>query len=244
MLIAKWKETGDYKVTGFDVEETEEGLTTVTISGIYPDLSDLQLDTEYTIYPEGFVAVHVVITPQYDEKYLVYLPVAGLSMEVPGEYETLTWFGNGPEETYQDRYKGTVVGTWNSTVTDNYFPYVQSSETGNHVGTRWIALTDESGYGLMAVCEEAPFEYSALHYTARELDRAVHPYELEALPQTILRINAVQFGVGGDNAWNRIVTHEPYLPHDEQYEYGFLLGAVTNDDDPMILARSWQDLVR
>ena len=235
---------GEYEVTGFDVEETEEGLTGITVRGTYPDLSGLELDTDYTVYPEGFISVHAVITPVYDEKILVYIPVAGLTMEVPEGYETLTWFGNGPEETYQDRYKGTIVETWSTTVTDNFFPYVQSSETGNHVGTRWLTLTDEEGCGLLAVSAEKPFEYSALHYEARELDRAVHPYELEAKPQTILRINAVQFGVGGDNAWNQVVTHEPYLPHDEQYEYGFLIGAVSGEEDSMTLARTWQDRIR
>ena len=68
-----------------------------------------------------------------------------------------------------------------------------------------------------------PFEFSVLHYTAEELDRGVHPYELEPVRESILRINAVQFGVGGDDAWSKPVTHEPYLPHAAGYSYGFTL---------------------
>ena len=75
----------------------------------------------------------VEIEPNYNDD-LAFLPVAGMTMQVPQGYEQLTWLGNGPEETYIDRWKGTTVGKWESTVTDNFFPYVQTSETGNHVG--------------------------------------------------------------------------------------------------------------
>ena len=52
--------------------------------------------------------------------------------------------------------------------------------------------------------------------------------------------DAIQIGVGGDDAWSRIVTHEPYLPHEPCYAYGFILGAVTADGDPTALAREWR----
>ena len=155
------------------------------------------LNTTYTVSGAGTLRAAVEIRPNYDER-LVYIPVAGMSMRVPGEFEQLTWFGNGPEETYIDRWKGTKVGTWHTTVTDNFFPYIQSSETGNHVGTRWLTLTDDTGFGLR-ITAETPIEFSALHYTAEELDRGVHPYELNREEDTILRLNAIQIGIGGDD---------------------------------------------
>ena len=135
-----------------------------------------------------------------------------------------------------------MVGKWQTTVTDNFFPYVQTSETGNHVGVRYVALTDETGFGLMAAATET-MEFSALHYTAEELNRGVHPYELNAEANVILRLNAIQLGVGGDDGWTRLVTHEQYRPHAPVYRYGFILGAVTSDDDTTALARSWQTSV-
>ena len=76
-------------------------------------------------------------------------------------------------------------------------------------------------------------EMSALHYTAQELDRGVHPYELNRLDDIILRLNAVQIGVGGDNSWSRIVPHAQYLPHEPEYRYSFLLSPLTPEDDAM-----------
>ena len=64
-----------------------------------------------------------------------------------------------------------------------------------------------------------------------ELDRHVHPYELEKLDSTILRLNAIQIGLGGDNSWSRIVTHEQYLPCDECYCYTFILSPLYAGED-------------
>lgn len=242
IYIGMWREKGDYLVRSFEANQNQDGTVTVTICGSYPALNDLALDVTYTVYGGGYLAADVTITPNYDEN-LVYLPVAGMSMQVPIEYEHLTWFGNGPEETYIDRYKGTTVGRWESTVTDNFFPYVQSSETGNHVGTRYVALTDETGFGLLAAAK-GTMDFSALHYTSEELDRGTHPYELEAQMHTILRLNAVQIGIGGDDSWSRVATHEEYLPHDVEYRYGFILGTVTAQTGVTELARAMQNTAR
>ena len=125
------------------------------------------------------------------------------------------------------------MGVYETTVTDNFVPYVKSSETGNRTGVRWVALRDENGYGLLAVAGDQPIEVSALHYTALELDRAVHPYELEKLEDTVLRLNAVQIGVGGDNSWSKIVPHEQYLPHEAEYRYSFILSPLLPGEDAM-----------
>lgn len=242
IFIGMWREKGEYRVNCFETAEASDGSVVVTVEGVYPDLNDLALNATYTLYGGGHLAVDVEIFPNYNEQ-LVYLPVAGMTMEVPEEFEQLTWFGNGPEETYIDRYKGTQVGRWQATVTDNFFPYVQSSETGNHIGTRWLTLTDETGFGLMVAAKGEAVEFSALHYTAQELDRGVHPHELNATDQTILRVNAIQIGIGGDDSWSRIVPHEQYLPHDAQYRYGYILGPASGDVEPMALARSWQNTV-
>lgn len=224
VFIGMWRDKGTYQVSRFDITQETPGEVTLTVEGTYPSLNDLVLNTAYTVSGAGTLRAAVEIRPNYDER-LVYIPVAGMSMRVPGEFEQLTWFGNGPEETYADRWKGTKVGTWHTTVTDNFFPYVQSSETGNHVGTRWLTLTDDTGFGLR-ITAETPIEFSALHYTAQELDRGVHPYELNREEDTILRLNAVQIGIGGDDSWSRIVPHEQYLPHAESYCYSYTISPV------------------
>ena len=226
-----WKEAGEFAVANYD-PVVQADRVIITVEGAYPDLNGMEQRTVYTVYGDGAIAMQVTLTPHYDKNY-VYIPVAGMELRVPGAYEQMTFFGRGPEENYQDRSKGTRVGRYSTTVTDNFVPYVKSSETGNRTGVRWISLTDGTGAGLLAVSGENPLEVSALHFTALELNRRVHPYELNALEDTVLRLNAVQIGVGGDNSWSRIVPHEQYLPCDEQYEFGFVLSPLASEDDPM-----------
>ncbi len=242
VYIGMWKEKGEYALQRFSVDDSRAGRVTVQVDGTYPALNNTALNATYTVYGEGFVAVDVTIVPKYNDS-LVYLPVAGMSMRVSKAFEQLTWFGNGPEETYIDRFQGTKVGRWQSTVTDNYFPYVQSSETGNHVGTRTLALTDEDGFGLHVTALGEPFEFSALHFAAEDLDRAVHPYELNVLDETVLRINAIQIGIGGDDSWSRIGPHAQYLPSDPVYAYGYILSAISGDTDIVEQARALQERV-
>lgn len=228
---APWKTPGEYKISAYSVQ-LEEDRAVITVSGSYPELNGLTLDTVYTVYGDGVIAADVTLTPHYSDS-LVYVPVAGMQLTVPGALEKMTFFGKGPEENYIDRANGVTVGVYQTTVTDNFFPYVKSQETGNRTGVRWISLTGEEGFGLLAAAGESPLEISALHYTPEELDRRVHPHELNACADTILRLNAIQIGLGGDNSWSRIVTHEPYLPHDESYRYSFLLAPVDETTDPM-----------
>ncbi|MBQ7455861.1 MAG: DUF4981 domain-containing protein [Clostridia bacterium] len=226
-----WKTPGEYDVISYTVEAGEDRAV-ITVLGAYPGLNGTELDVAYTVYGDGAVRADVRLVPHYTDS-LVYVPVAGMQMTVPAVYERMEWFGRGPEENYIDRFKGTEVGRYATTVTDNFFPYVKSSETGNRTGVRWISLTDANGNGLLAAACGEPIETSALHYTAEELDRRVHPYELNALEDTILRLNAIQIGLGGDNSWSRIVTHEQYLPHEEEYCCSFALAPLRAGEDAM-----------
>lgn len=232
VFIRYWKENGAYVVDTWQVQQADDGSLVLTVAGSYPSLNGMRMDTTYTVFGDGMIAAEVSIRPVYDTTY-AYIPVAGMQLTVPGAFEQMTFFGCGPEENYIDRCKGTKVGRYATTVTDNFFPYVESSETGNRTGVRWIALTDDTGFGLLATAARQPMEASALHYTAQELDRAVHPYELHALEDTILRLNAIQIGVGGDNSWSRIVPHEPYLPDDPEYAYAYLLTPLQSGEDAM-----------
>lgn len=100
-------------------------------------------------------------------------------------------------------------------------------------------LTDETGEGLLAAADSAPMEASALHYTPEALTQAKHPYQLTATENVILRLNAVQIGLGGDNSWYRIIVHEPYLtPLTRDYDYAYILSPLSAKEDAMEKART------
>ena len=236
-MNAAWKELGMYVVTNRALY-ADENPVRVTFDGCYPALENMLVSLEYRFYGDGSIRVQMHLSaPEHQQ--LIYIPVVGMQMTLPKVYERMTYFGCGPEENYTDRHSGTKVGRYETTVTDNFFPYMEPSETGNRTGVRWIALTDETGEGLLAAADSAPMEASALHYTPEALTEAKHPYQLTATENVILRLNAVQIGLGGDNSWYRIIVHEPYLtPLTRDYDYAYILSPLSAKEDAMEKART------
>ncbi|MBO4619525.1 MAG: DUF4981 domain-containing protein [Victivallales bacterium] len=123
------------------------------------------------------------------------LPRLGIVLTLPKCFENFTYFGCGPQETYIDRQAGGRIGLWRTTVTEQYFPYVQPQETGNHTGVRFAAV-DNGKVGLLAVACGRSLEASALHFTPADLFQARHINELEARPETFFSLDIMQRGLG------------------------------------------------
>jgi len=158
-----------------------------------------ECDYTYTIYGSGDVVLNVHVVPRAD---LPPLPRIGLRMTVPGEYNTLTWYGRGPHETYSDRKEGAKMGIYSGTVDDQYVPYITPQENGNKTDVRWAALSDEAGNGLLVVGGGADvaspwLNVSAHHLTAEDLTRARHTFELKRREEITLNLDYAQSGLGG-----------------------------------------------
>jgi beta-galactosidase/beta-glucuronidase len=147
----------------------------------------------YTVYGSGDVVLETHVTPVGT---LPHLPRVGLQLALPGGYETFTWYGRGPHESYVDRKAGAQVGVYAGSVDEQYVPYVVPQENGNKADVRWVALTDADGAGLLVVGESS-LEVSAHHFTTQDLEKAQHTYELERRDEITLNLDHKQSGLGG-----------------------------------------------
>ena len=143
-----------------------------------------------------------------------YLPEVGMRMELVPGLENMTWLGR-EGETYWDRQAGSNVQLNTSTVDEQYFPYIRPQETGNHAGTRWMGLLDDTGAGIMVLAPDNQnlLEVNALHYTPEaitDLDSTHYQTDLEKTENIVWRILYHQTGVGGDNTWGAR-PHAQYL---------------------------------
>lgn len=135
---------------------------------------------------------------RFDEEVIVPddvddLPRVGVSFHVPAAFETVRWYGPGPWETATDR-RAAPVGVWESTVSDQFVPYVTPQHHGSHVDTRWLELTDGSGRGLRLDLDGLTFDVS--HHTVEHLTEANTVNELRPTPETHVHIDAALRGVG------------------------------------------------
>ena len=163
----------------------------------------------WTFLGSGDVLVEQTLRPGEDA--MPEIPRFGMQTTLRAGFENLTWFGKGPQETYWDR-QDARVGLYRGRVRDQAFPYIKPQETGNKEQVRWLALTDVSGRGLLAV--GSPWlSANALHHSTDDLFCATHKeayywYQLPQRDTTTLDLDLHQRGLGGDNSWGA-------LPHGE-----------------------------
>jgi beta-galactosidase/beta-glucuronidase len=151
--------------------------------------------SRYTIDGSGDVAIATEATPGDWLTELETLPRVGLTMQLPGTFEQVTWRGLGPHENYPDRQESATHGTWSRSVLEMPVPYIVPQDTGNRGGARWVAVTPAHGSGVLAWSDE-PMAIKALPYTARELARATHTPELEPGLTTELSLDHRVAGLG------------------------------------------------
>jgi beta-galactosidase/beta-glucuronidase len=164
-----------------------------------------------------------------------FVPRVGMELNLPGAFENLTWFGRGPHENYVDRKSGAAVGHYQSTVTEQFVPYVYPGECGGKEDVRWLALTESDGTGLLIVGLDN-LHFDALHHSIRDLAEAKHIVALQPRQEVILHLDARHMGVGGDDGWTSQV-HPEFLIYPGLYRYGFTLRPLTSQDDPAAVAR-------
>ena len=145
----------------------------------------------YTATPEGVIHAANVFTVH---KTVSDLPRLGIVCVLPPALERLRWFGRGPFENYSDRQRAAMVDLYESTVTEQYVPYIMPQEHGNHTDVRWLSL-EGGGCGLR-VEADGPLEFSASHLTAQALYAAHHTYDLQPVPEVILNLDFRQRGLG------------------------------------------------
>ncbi|MDF9832159.1 beta-galactosidase [Ereboglobus sp. PH5-5] len=239
-----WRTAPDsWKLANLDVaKNAETGAVTLTAAGKLEAVNRAQVLT-WTVCPSGDIFVSLKLYGDPDRRSAAELPRFGMQTTLRAGFDNLAWFGKGPQETYWDR-QDARVGLYKSKVRDQFFPYIKPQETGNHVGVRWIALTDDKGRGLLAAkTRNGPLlSANALHQTTDDLFFPTHkkgqfyPYQLPERDTVTFNIDLHQRGLGGDNSWGRL-PHEQYRLNRWALEYTYRLRPLAGGEDLWKLAR-------
>jgi len=127
------------------------------------------------------------------------LPRLGIVMELPRDYEQLTWYGRGPWDNYPDRKVSCPIGLWQSTVSEQYVHYPRPQDSGNHEDCTYIELKTKKGKVIHIEALDAPFSFSALPYSAQYIASKTHDYQLQDEGKTFLSIDCAVMGLGNSS---------------------------------------------
>lgn len=186
---------------------------------------------QYRIYGSGDIVLTTTVQPDLN---LPTLPRIGLQMNLPSEYQVMTWFGRGPQENYWDRKAGYPVGIYQGLVQDQYVPYIHPQENGNKTDIRWVALTNHDQIGLLVVGQSL-VETSAHFHTTDDFEKAKHTYELKPRDYIVFNVDYRQTGLGGGSCGP--MTLPKYQVRPERVSFTVRLRPLGPDDNPIALSK-------
>jgi len=219
--------TGSTNWLNADITKTLESFTVTPVPGgksvkidvtyRLPAINNTSwVDMKYEVYGNGSVKITTALRTNITSNQMYRF---GVDFTMPPGYENIDWYTRGPEENLNDRANGYNVGRYQTTATDNYWPYIKPQDTGTHQETRFMALTSDSeDKGLMVVATGSRlFEANALHYTWRDMNNGNHwwntgvrhPYELKPRAETIVSVSYGSRGTGSESC----MTNPPLAPY-------------------------------
>lgn len=220
-----WKNAAKtWKINGVAV-----GDGIIKFDGVLPEVQ-ADFSMTYSFNETGHLKVAMNYKKTGDNK-VAEMPRFGVEFATIPGFENFAWYGRGPQETYCDRKNGLQFGLWTSTVTDNYFPYSEPQETGNHTDTFGFALHNQDNNMIIVKSQEgwdgkAILEFNALHHSTADLQSAKHPYQMVGgslgRPETFVNVDLRQQGVGGDDSWGAH-THPEFKNTANEYRFSFII---------------------
>lgn len=226
---AQWKIASMYVTTRQDqrfadtsprVEKNDNNIA-ITYTYFMPTTPQSSCEVIYRVFGDGTIET----TLSYDPvKELGDMPEFGMMFKLDADYDTVKWYGLGPQETYEDRQHGGKYGVYENKVADNIAEYLVPQESGNKCRVRYAKVMDKKGRGMLFFGDELSF--SALPYTPHELENAAHHFELPPVHYTVVRVAKKQMGVGGDDSWGSHTHPEYLLDASEKMEFTFCFRGI------------------
>ncbi len=218
-----WRDAGDtpgiynntlWSIEGYQI--LDDGKKVVVTSG-----AKVQTQPEskavviYTITSKG-IEIEMQFIP---DASLPEIPEVSVLFELPADFESLAYLGNGPEENYIDRANAAKIGFYNTTVSDLWVPYLKPQECGNRTGVRYATLIGEKkAFTLVA---EPVMELNVCHWLPKEIENTWHNKELPPVTKTVVRCIARQQGVGGYDSWGAHTNEKYKNKTDKTYRLKF-----------------------
>ncbi|HUT82096.1 MAG TPA: glycoside hydrolase family 2 TIM barrel-domain containing protein [Candidatus Bathyarchaeia archaeon] len=180
----------------------------------------------YTIFGNGDMQVDFRFYPRASMIRM------GMQLAIPSDFNQITWYGRGPNETQFDRKSGSAVDVYNLNIEGMIHNYVRPQENGNRTDVRWAILMNDTGFGLLVKSNyKSLLNFSVWPYSMSDLEGAKHINELPKRDFITVNIDYKQRGVGGD--WPAIArTHPEYkLKKGKRYFYSYRLRPFNTEKD-------------
>ncbi|GGK45946.1 MULTISPECIES: glycoside hydrolase family 2 TIM barrel-domain containing protein [Flavobacteriaceae] len=190
---------------------------------------------KYLIENNGKLNLDYSFSP--NKKELSNLPKVGMYFTIPTNFTDVSWYGNGPDESYWDRKTGVKTGVYSGKIEAQFHRYLRPQETGNKTDVRWMKLASENM--TLKVSSEQLLNTSVWPFIMQELDfnsgdasksasglvplTKKHGADIKIGETIQWNIDYLQMGVGGDTSWGRLPHPEYMISANKNYNYSFTI---------------------
>ena len=194
--------------------------------------SDFHFTTRqlYTVHRDGSVELQASILSS--DPNLV-LPRLGYQMQLPSSLSRLEYYGRGPVGNYNDRRTGSFIERYASTVRQQVEHFPKPQEMANHEETRWCALTNPQGEGVLFVAD-GQMSMQALPYSAIDMTTAAHSYELVRGNSTYLNLDLGVTGLGGTSC-GQAPPFDKDRVMGQSHTFGFIIRPINDSGNRNLL---------
>ena len=197
---------------------------------------EANVTVHYTLEANGILNVQYHFVPT--KKDLPSIPRLGMYVTLPKDFTSISWYGNGPEESYWDRKTGMKTGIYSGKIEDQFHRYPRPQETGNKTAVRWMQLASEnmtlkvSSAVQLLSASVWPFDMKEIDFTSDEGIASAsglvpvtknHGADIEIGATIQWNIDSLQMGVGGDTSWGRLPHPAYMISANKNYSYSFTI---------------------
>jgi beta-galactosidase len=147
-------------------------------------------------------------------------PRIGVRFDLPASLADAdaTWFGTGPLESYADSSHAARVGRFTAPVRSLGVEYSRPQETGHRPSLRSLSV----GPFTVTTVGSHRAGFTLSPWTAQQIDRAEHPYELPTSDHLYLYLDAAQHGLGSRACGLDVLPEHQLWP--QAFSWSVLLG--------------------
>jgi len=101
-------------------------------------------------------------------------------------------------------------------------------ESGARYGVEYAWITNQHGKGILVQCGDKPMSLSVSNYSSHDIEKAMHPHELNKLDTTIVHLDYKNTGIGSNSCGPELV--KKYRFDEREFEFSVSITPAFRDD--------------
>lgn len=195
-------------------EKTDSGVEINATLGVVAQTVQriLTVEARFTVAPSGALTLNFAAVKDPESPVL---PRFGVRLFLPAALKNVDYYGMGPNESYVDKHQASYHSRFASTVAEMHEDYIMPQENGSHFDCDFASIKDGGTRSVTAVGDG--FSFNVSEYTAEELTRAAHNFELQKSGSTVLCLDYKQNGIGSNSCGPELLP--AYQFDEESFEF-------------------------